>query len=251
LSRPHRRCRTVRPNPRERGSSLPVATAAENRMSFRCNQHNRLRQPAIAEAIAIYEYTPYMEHVLLIVCCILLYFLWKVDLHRERKLKLLSDEYEKTRLSDEAVRKAQTEFERRLETDIDRPDEIRRRDAFIYLHLMRRWFFSLLSSSRCTATASDKIKSDWLEYMQLMEERAILRFLSLTKDEEKRKMYDEEAIEVRRKITMIEDGMAAAVGQEAVAQLEHARRRPHDSFDPKAEGFYRLSLPSNLNPTIR
>jgi hypothetical protein len=230
-----------------------VATAAENRLSFWCNQHNRLRQPAIAEAVAIYEYTPYMEHVLLIVCAtgILLYFLWKVDLRRERNLKLLSDEYAKTRLSDEAVIKAQTEFERRLETNIDLPDGIRWTDAFIYLHLMRKWFASLLASSRCTATSSDKIKSDWLDYMQLMEERAILRFLSLTEDEEKRKVYDKEAIEVSRKITMIEDGMAAAAGQEAVGQLEDARRRPHDAFDRKADGFYRLSLVSNLNPTIR
>jgi hypothetical protein len=114
----------------------PLATAVENRLSFRCNQHNRLRQPALAEAIAFYEYTPHMEHVLLIVCAtgILLYFLWKVDLHRERNLKLLSNEYAKTRLSDEAVIKAQTEFERRLETNIDLPDGIRRKDAFIYLH---------------------------------------------------------------------------------------------------------------------
>jgi hypothetical protein len=211
-----------------------------------------LRQPAIAEAIAFYEYTPYMEHVLLIVCAtgILLYFLLKVDPHRERKLKLFSDEYAKTRLSDEAVIKAQTEFERRLETNIDLPDGIRRRDAFIYLHLMRKWFASLLASSRCTATASDKIESDWLDYMRMMEERAILCFLSLTEDEEKRKAYDEEAIEVSRKITMIEDGMAAAVGQEAVAQLEDARRRPHDAFDPKADGSPIVYHYSNLNPTI-
>jgi len=74
-----------------------------------------------------------------------------------------------------------------------------------------------------------------------MEERAILRFLSLTEDEEKRKVYDEEAIEVSRKITMIEDGMAAAVGQEAVAQLEDARRRPRDAFNLGAVPHDRLS----------
>jgi hypothetical protein len=212
----------------------------------------RLQQPAIAEAIAIYEYTPYMEQVLLIVCAtaILLYFLWKADLHREHN-KLLSDEYAKRRLSDEAVIKAQTEFESRLETNIDLPDGIPRRDAFIYWHLMRKWFAGLLASSRCTATASDKIKSDWLDYMHLLEERAILRFLSLTKDEEKRKVYDEKAVEVSRKIAMIEDGMAAAVGQKAVAQLEDARRRPHDAFDRKADGFYRLSLFStSIKPCV-
>jgi hypothetical protein len=168
-------------------------------------------------------YMPYME--LLIVCAIaiLLYFWLKVVVTRE---------YAKRRVSDEAVIKAQTEFERRLETNIDLPDGIRGREAFIYWHLMSKWFASRHASSRHAATESNKIKSDWLDYMQLMDERAILRFLSLgTENEEKRKAYDEEAIEVSRKITMIEDGMAAAVGQEAVAQLEDARRRPHDEFD--------------------
>ena len=172
---------------------------------------------------AYMPYMPYME--LLIVCAIaiLLYFWLKVVVTRE---------YAKRRVSDEAVIKAQTEFERQLETNIDLPDGIRGRDAFIYWQLMRKWFASRHASSRHAATESDKIKSDWLDYMHLMEERAILRFLSLgTENEEKRKAYDEEAIEVSRKITMIEDGMAAAVGQEAVAQLEDARRRPHDEFD--------------------
>jgi hypothetical protein len=118
----------------------------------------RWRRPAIAKTIATYEYTSYMEQVLLIVCAtgILLY--------------IFSDEYAKRRLSDEAVIKAQMEFERQLETNIDLPDGIRWRDAFIYRHLMRKWFASLLASSRCTATASDKIKSDWLDYMVVREE---------------------------------------------------------------------------------
>jgi hypothetical protein len=42
--------------------------------------------------------------------------------------------------------------------------------------------------------------------------------------------------------------MAAAVGQEAVAQLEDARRRPHDAFDPKADGSPIVYHYSNLNP---
>jgi hypothetical protein len=168
-------------------------------------------------------YMPYMEFLIVCAIALLLYFWLKVVVTRE---------YAKRGVSDEAVIKAQTEFERRLETNIDLPDGIRRRDAFIYWHLMRKWFASRHASSGHAATESDKIKSDWLDYMHLMEERAILRFLSLgTEKEEKRKAYDEEAIEVSRKITMIEDGMAAAVGQEAVAQLEDARRRPHDEFD--------------------
>ena len=205
-----------------------------------------LPTPAASDCRNSRAYMPYMPYMeLLIVCAIaiLLYFWLKVVVTRE---------YAKRRVSDEAVIKAQTEFERRLETNINLPDGIRGRDAFIYWHLMRKWFASRHASSRHAATESDKIKSDWLDYMHLMEERAILRFLSLgTENEEKRKAYDEEAIEVSRKITMIEDGMAAAVGQEAVAQLEDARRRPHDAFDRKADGFYRLSLFStSIKPCV-
>jgi hypothetical protein len=174
-----------------------------------------------------------MEQVLLIVCAvaILVYILWRVDQHREHKFKLLSDEYAKKQLSDEAVIKARAEFESRLETEVDLPDGIRWRAAFIYWNLMRQWFASLLASSRYTG-ASDKLKADWVDYMHLMDRRARLNFLSTeTDNEQNRKAYDEEGIEVSRKITLIEDAMAAAIGQEAAAQLEIARSRPHDAFD--------------------
>ena len=119
-----------------------------------------------------------MEQVLLIVCAvaILVYILWRVDQHREHKEKLLFVEYDKKRLSDEAVIKAQAEFEKRLEENVDLPDGITWRAAFIYWQLMRAWFASLLASSGYTG-ASDKIKSDWLDYMDLMERRASVNFL--------------------------------------------------------------------------
>jgi hypothetical protein len=115
-----------------------------------------------------------MEQVLLIVCAVAIlgYILWRVDLHREQKRKLLSDEWETRRLSGEAVIQAQTEFEQRLEINIDLPDAVRWRAAFIYWQLMRKWFAKLLASSRYNTGISDKLKSDWLDYMQLMEEMA-------------------------------------------------------------------------------
>jgi len=39
-------------------------TAAEDRLSFRRTAHPSLRQPAIAEAIAIYEDTPLAQRLL-------------------------------------------------------------------------------------------------------------------------------------------------------------------------------------------
>jgi hypothetical protein len=197
-----------------------------------------------------------MTTVLLIICvvAILFYILWRGDQHREHKLKLLSDEWEKERLSDDAVIKAQTKFESWLEEEIDLPDAIRWRNAFIYWRLMRGWFSSLLASSRYTG-ASDKIKSDWLEYMGLIEQRARVNFLSAeTEKEEKSKEYGEEVIELGRKIKLIKDGMAAAVGQKAVAQLEDVRKARHDAFDRSGKkpmapiGFH--YFPTSIQPYV-
>src|SRR5262249_14417268 len=167
------------------------------------------------------------KHVFLIVCAvaIVIYILWKVHQHRKHKLKLLSDA--KERLTDESVAKAQTEFERRLKENA-LPDEMRRA-AFIYWNLMRTWFASLSAAKHYTDAGSDKLNSDWLDYMDLMQRRATAGFFLYAALETEK--YNEELNEASRKMTMIEDGMAAAVGQEAVAQLEDVRGRPHYAFD--------------------
>jgi hypothetical protein len=91
--------------------------------------------------------------------------------------------------------------------------------------------------------------------MGLMEERARLNFLSAeTDDEEKRKEYIDDLIEIERKITTIEDAMAAAIGQEAVAQLEAARTARPGSFDHSGKkpmapaGFH--YFPTSIRPYV-
>src|SRR5947209_416616 len=99
-----------------------------------------------------------IEQVLLIVCAvaIVIYILWRVDQHREHKEKLLSAEWEKRRLSDEGIAKAQAEFEKRLDQNIDLPDGIVWRDAFIYWNLMRAWFAILTAAKRYSDAGSEK-----------------------------------------------------------------------------------------------
>jgi len=198
-----------------------------------------------------------IEQVLLIVCgvAIVMYILWKVDQQREYKEKLLSDEWEKKRLSDEGIAKAQAEFEKRLEQEIDLPDGIRGRDAFVNWSLMRTWVASLIAAKRYSDTGSDKLKSDWLEYMGLMDERARLSFLALeTENEDQRDKYWEEAHAARSKMTVIEDGVAAAIGKEAVAQLQDVRSRKYDAFDhsgkkPMAPVGYHY-FPTSIRPYV-
>jgi hypothetical protein len=198
-----------------------------------------------------------IEQMLLIVCgvAIVMYILWKVDQQREHKEKLLSDGWEKKRLSDEGIAKAQARFEKQLEEEINLPDAITGRDAFIYWKLMRTWVASLIAAKRYSDTGSDKLRSDWLEYMGLMDQRARSSFLALeTENEERRDEYWEEAHAARSKMTVIEDGVAAAIGQEAVAQLKDVRSRKYDAFDrsgkkPMAPIGYHY-FPTSIQPYV-
>jgi hypothetical protein len=154
---------------------------------------------------------------------------WLDNNQREKKQKLL---YEKAKLSDEAVTKAQMAFEKRLHENTDLPDGIRWQDAFIYWNCMRKWFGILIAAYRYDEKTSDKIKSDWLEYMYLMEDKATFHSLSLeTEVEKKRDAYAKEAVEARSKKELIENAFAATIGKKAIEQLEYARSRPHDAFD--------------------
>ena len=141
-------------------------------------------------------------------------------------------EYEKRRLSDDEVMAAQRKFEKRLDENVDLPDGIRWKTAFIYRHLMRKWFSVLMVSNRYDEKSADKIKSDWLDYMNFLEERETSFFLAeWGKDKRKREAYEQEEFFYKSKIELIETTFATAVGKEAIEQLEHVRSSPHDAFD--------------------
>jgi hypothetical protein len=65
---------------------------------------------------------------------------------------------------------------------------------------------------------------------------------------------EEEAIEVNKIIKMIEDAMAAAIGEEAVAQLKDVRSKNSDAFDrsgkkPMAPIGYHY-FPTSIRPYV-
>lgn len=195
-----------------------------------------------------------MEYQILIVVAVVI-VIWQLDKQRRKKEALLFEEYEKVKLSDEAVTKVQTEFEKRLEKNVDLPDGIRGKEAFIYWNHTRAWFGSLIAANRYAETKSDKIKRDWLEYLNLLEEKKTLNFLSLeTENDEKRDRYAKEADAAAKKIELIENGVAAAIGKEAIEQLEHTRSRDHGAFDrsgkkPMAPIGYHY-FPTSIRPYV-
>src|ERR1700730_1407085 len=88
--------------------------------------------------------------------------LWWIEKNDAKKQKERLEEFERDRFSDESVLKAQLEFEKRLEENVDLPDGIRCKRAFIYRNLMTKWFRALIAANRYDEAMSKQIKSDWL-----------------------------------------------------------------------------------------
>jgi hypothetical protein len=180
-------------------------------------------------------------------------FLWWGNKVRDEKLKRQSDEWERQRLSDENVLKARVAFERRLDENADLPDGIVWQKAYTYRHLMSKWFASLMAKHRYDDVMSKRVKTDWLDYLDLIEAQSTASFLgSESSDEKKQEAHDAEAWRMRQQYMAIEDGFAAAMGEEAIKELQQVRAAPHGSFDrsgrkPIAPEGFRYS-PVSLHP---
>jgi hypothetical protein len=149
--------------------------------------------------------------------------------------------------------KSQAEFERRLNENADLPAGIRWQKAYTYRHLMSKWFASLIAKYRYDDVMTKKIKTDWLNYLDLLESQSTTDFLSLeSSNEKKREAYGAEGWQMRQQYMAIEDGFAAAMGEEAIKELAQVRTAEYDSFDrsgrkPIAPEGFRYSLVS-LHP---
>jgi hypothetical protein len=141
---------------------------------------------------------------------------------RDRELK----EAERNKFNEENVRKIQLEFEWRLE------ETIYWREAYIYRHLMSKWFSGLIEKYRYDKSRSNKIRSDWLSYMSLLKQAGSLSFLSLhSSNEDKRNSYKQRKLEERKTYMATEEAFAAQIGKKAVETLQRVRESEHDAFD--------------------
>jgi hypothetical protein len=86
----------------------------------------------------------------------------------------------------------------------------------------------------------------------LLEAQNTASFLGSESSEKKQEAHDEEAWRMRQQYVAIEDGFAAAVGEEALKELQRVRAAQHGSFDrsgrkPIAPDGFRYS-PVSLHP---
>jgi len=168
-------------------------------------------------------------------------------------IKQQSEESERNRLTDENVLKAKGDFERRLYESADLPAGIGWQKAYIYRHLMSKWFDSLNARYRYDESISASIRSEWLSYMYLLESESKSSFRSFeTINANEKESYEQTASLERKQYVAIEDEFAAAIGNEAIEELRRVRGAPIGAFDrsgrkPMAPIGY-VYVPVSLHP---
>jgi hypothetical protein len=158
-------------------------------------------------------------------------------------------------ISEESTFNIQTKFENKLHDEIDFPNAIRGKEIYIYQHLMRPWYQKLASENRYNDEMTQKLRNDWLDYMGAVEDRSTCNYLSLEfwdeKEPKKSNDYRDQHVLASRKMFAIEDAFAAAVGKEAVEELNHVHKMDWDQFDKfgnRAPDGFRYDLREKLVP---
>lgn len=165
-------------------------------------------------------------------------FRWMQENEIQRR-KQQSEEWEQRRPSEENVLKAKADFEKRLDENADLPDGIVWRQAYIYRHLMSKWFDSLIAKYRYDEPMSKTLRSDWLSYLDLLKSARTSGYLSAeASDANTREVYGQEASLERKQYVAIEDAFAAAIGNEAMEELQRVRDAPPHAFDRSGRKTY-------------
>lgn len=159
---------------------------------------------------------------------------------RSQKSNLLQDEgdisaRENSKIEEDYVFKVQGEFEKNLENTY-LPDAVTGKDLHIYYYLMRPWFNELSSKYRYDEAMIQKLRKDWLDYIEALGDRNTYNFLSLeSQTDEQNDHYREKHIVASRKVFAIQDGFAIAVGEEAVKKLADVQAREFFAFTREGE----------------
>jgi len=155
---------------------------------------------------------------------------------------------------DVKLSRTQLNFEERLDKNLDLPDGITGREAYIYRNLMARWFASLIAQSRYNENMARKLRTDWVNYLLLIESASTSSFLSLHASTDlKCQQYEKEFENEKYIITGIEDAFAAQMGGKASVTLQNIRNLDLSRFDRSGrnlapDGYF--YFPISFNPYI-
>ncbi len=129
-----------------------------------------------------------------------------------------------TIITEEDIFKAQSWFDKKLQEEINFPDAIEGYPIYIYKNLVTVWYKKLAAENRYDDKMTQKLRSDFLDYIRAMQHRASSGYLFTdSPDKEVSSRHGEKMATANKKAVAIEDAFAAAIGDEAIAELKHFR----------------------------
>lgn len=132
----------------------------------------------------------------------------------------------KREATDEDVSRADAEIERWFTEEVNFPDGPSGADMYAHRHLMRPWYWELVSKFRYDDKMRSKIKEDFIEYIYAVKGFSTSAYLAGEfYDKEDGNKYDEESRVLATKIRTIMKAFAKQMGPEGEKLLqEHSDR---------------------------
>jgi len=171
-----------------------------------------------------------MSFLWIIIIVIVVWYFIKESKKSESQSPASSSEQEENKerkFTEDAVFSIQTKFEKQLE-ETYLPDAISGKEIYLYQNLIRPWYNELTSKNRYDDNMTQKLRLDFIEYMDSLKDRSTYNFLSLESEGKESEKYREMHINASRKVFAIQDAFAAAIGTKAIDEL--ARVRNESSF---------------------
>jgi len=171
--------------------------------------------------------------------------IWFIYVHNKEKSQQnisVTTEEKDAVISEETGFKVQSEFEDKITNEIDFPNAISGDEIYIYRNLMHPWFDKLTAQYRYDEKMTQKLRNDWLDYMDAVDDRSTCNYLFMeSEDKKKSEKYWEDHVTASRKMFAIQDAFANAIGVDAVSELKKVK-------EVKEMGFISINRYGELAP---
>lgn len=163
---------------------------------------------------------------------IVVFILWWFMKKQDSGFSVEKKEFSLPAIGEEMIFKAQDKFEEKIQENY-RPDSISHGELYIYGKLMRIWYSELAGKNRYDDPMIQKLRRDWLAYMEALQDRATSAYLCM--ENEENDDFRENQITASRKAAAIEDAFSAAIGKDAINELARIREKDFFSFSANGE----------------
>lgn len=172
----------------------------------------------------------------IIVIGVIIWFIYAHNKEKEQQNISVTTNEKEVVISEETIFKVQSKFEDKITNEADFPDAISGDEIYIYKNLMRPWFDKLTAQYRYDEKMTQKLRNDWLDYMEAVGDRSTYNYLSLeSQDEKESEKYREDHITASRKMFAIQGAFATAIGLDAVSELKKVEEMGFMSFSRHGE----------------